>query len=139
STPGPRRSWRGWARPTALTPAKGSRSRSTWPTPTCSTRRRNSPWPSARPERPPPLRSLLLRASRAALVPDREEKHDAAEDQQDDPPDQVDVDVQRAVIHLGVAPCDEPEDRQRHADEREHEANRPADIETHDGFLSTRI
>ena len=58
-------------------------------------------------------------------------EHGAAENQQHQPPAKVDVDVERALVHFGVRTGHRAVDGQQRADEGEHEANRPANIETH--------
>ena len=64
---------------------------------------------------------------RVLLAADGSKQHEHSKDQQDNAPDQIDVDVQRHGLRL----FDETKCRQQHADERKHEADWPANVESH--------
>jgi len=69
---------------------------------------------------------------RVLFALDGTEQHEHPERQQHEAPDEVDVDAERhqvRCLHRAVA-------GEQHADECEHEANRPADIESHKFSLS---
>src|ERR1035437_1083004 len=65
--------------------------------------------------------------SGALRRPPRHDQHERAEHQQHQAPGEVDVDAEGARVR----PVDETGDGQQNADEGEHKANWPADIESH--------
>ena len=69
----------------------------------------------------------FMNSSVLFLPLDCTEQHQRAKDEEHEAPDQIDVDPERG----GFGALDEPKCRQKRSDEGEHEADWPADIESH--------
>src|SRR5207237_6383745 len=85
--------------------------------------------------RTPPWRPRASVSPAAGRAPS-EAQHHRAEEQQGQPPPQVDVDTERALVNRRVA--EESEAREQQPEEGEHHSARYADVEAHARLLTRR-
>src|SRR5436309_4609382 len=84
--------------------------------------------------RTPPWRGLSVSTPAGRAPP--EAQHQRAEEQQRQPPPQVDVDTERALVDHRIA--EESEPREQQPEDGEHHSEGYADVEAHARLLTRR-